>query len=102
MAQADAEYRFLAAQVANRLDPVADHCGISGDVGEEDAVRTMGEYLLGGRRSRDHRDATAYLYQAAEDVPFHAEIDRHDMVPCRPRGQELRRELTRATLVPGE
>src|SRR5260370_19404366 len=79
MAQADAEDRFLAAQVANRLDAVTDRRRISRAIGKENAVRAMGEDLLCAGRSRHDRDPAAHLDQASEEIPLLAESDIHDI-----------------------
>src|SRR5262249_25166819 len=80
MAQADAENRFLAAQFANGFDAIANSRGISWSVRQENAIRTVGEYLRRAGRSRNDRNPAADLDQAAENVPFHSEIDGHDMM----------------------
>ena len=51
VAEADAEDRLLAEQVADGLDRVADGCRIAGAVRQEDAVRVERQDL-GGRRSK--------------------------------------------------
>ena len=80
MAQADAEDRLLADQVADGVDGVVQGGRVAGAVGQEDAVGVVRQHLLGRRRAGHDRHLAADLHQAAQDVPLHAEIEGDDVV----------------------
>ena len=52
VAEADAEDRPLADQLADGLDDVVERGRVAGAVGEEDDVGVLGEDLLGARSCR--------------------------------------------------
>ena len=88
VAEADAEDRLLADQLADVRDLRLERLGIARAVGEEDAVGIQREHVLGGRQRRDNRHAAARLHQPAQDVVLDAEIVGDDVVLRRGRASD--------------
>ena len=88
MPQTDAEHRLLAGQAAHRLDGVGQRLRVAGAVGEEDAVRLLGQHVVGRGRARQHRHLAADLHQTAQDVVLHAEVEGDDVMRRRPRAAD--------------
>ena len=68
VAEADAEDRALADQLADGVDDVAERRRVAGAVGEEDQVGVLGEHLLGGGRAGQQGEPAAALAQLADDA----------------------------------
>ena len=86
VAQADAEDRDPASSAAVRIrrpqgsrSASSQGAGVARAVGEEDAVGLVVEDRLGRHGAGDDRHPAADLDQVAEDVPLHAEVERHDV-----------------------
>src|SRR3954470_956536 len=74
VAEADAEDRRFAHQLANLLSLMREGLGIAGSVRKEHAVGLQGEDILGRSACWNHRDVAAGMHEAAQDVAFDAEI----------------------------
>src|SRR5262249_58850004 len=53
VSEADAEHRHVAEQVGDDLSGAGHRVRVAGTVGQEHAVRTLGQDLAGGRRGGD-------------------------------------------------
>ena len=99
MAEADAENRTFAEQTLDRGDRVADRGGITGTVGQEDAVRIVPEDLLGASVCRHRGHPATGVDQAAEDVALGAVVDGDDVkrpAVGAPRFASAQRDVPRA------
>src|SRR5271168_1861810 len=74
VAQADAENRHAANELANVCDGVADRFGIAGAVREENAIRFQGKHILGGSLCGDDRHSATMVYKKAQNILLDAEI----------------------------
>ena len=79
MPQADAEDRFAAQQVADRLLGIVQGLGIAGAVREEHPVGPASQHVFGRCRARQDRHAAAHVEQVPGDVPLHAVIQCDDV-----------------------
>ncbi len=77
VAQADAENRFLAQQIADCLLGVDDRLGVARTVGEKHPVRSLRQHLLGAGRAGQNRHPATHVEQMPGDVPLEAEVQRH-------------------------
>ena len=75
MAEADAEDRPLADQVADGVDDVVESRGVAGAVGEEDDVGLLGQHLLGRVGAGQQGQPAAVLAQLADDVELDPGVD---------------------------
>src|SRR5689334_20615957 len=85
VAEADAEEGHLADEMADVLLSVGHRLGISGTVGEQDAVGTAIEDLLGVRGRGIDGDVASLAHELAQDVALHAEVVDGDVVAILPR-----------------
>ena len=67
VAQADAEDRHAAQQLANVFDRVGDRLGIARTVREKYAVRLQREHVFGGSLGRDHGDVAMDVRSAGAE-----------------------------------
>ena len=92
MAEADAEDRFLADQLANLGGLELERFGIARAVGQEDAVRVQREDVLGGCAGRNDGNVGAHVAQTPKDVALDPEIVRDHVIAFLGGGlQDLRR-----------
>lgn len=85
MAQADAEDREVAVrQVSDRVDRVPNGGGVTRPVRQENPIRFERTHLICSRRRGDDGNATTFLDEQSQDVAFHPEVERHDVM-CRAR-----------------
>ena len=84
VAQADAKDRKLAQAGADSLDHGRDGLGVSGAVGEEDAVGVEGQSLLGGGVPGHDRDLAANGGKALGDAGLLAAVVGHHLVAALP------------------
>ena len=75
MAEADAEDRPLADQLADGVDDVAERRRVAGAVGEEDDVGVLGEHLLGAAGAGQQGQPAAVLAQLADDAELDPGVD---------------------------
>ena len=101
VAEADAEDREPAEQLAHRRDQVRHALGVARAVGEEQAVGPPLEDLRGGRRSRHDRDLAARHPELPQDVPLDAAVVGDDAEAGRGRRDPAPPESP-AALRPGE
>ena len=80
VAEADAEDRLLADQLADVAHLGLERLGVAGAVREEDAVGLERQHIFGGGERGDDGDAAAGLHEAAQDVVLDAEIVGDDVV----------------------
>ena len=103
MSKADAEHRHAARH------QVADHRrGVFGGgrrvartIGEDNAVRRLGQDFFGGCARRSHRHPRADGDERAQDVAFDAIVDDHH-VPTAASGGAVAVRPTPAAFLPGE
>ena len=76
MAEADPEHGDFTEQAPNALLRADDGRGITGTVGEEDAVGFAGEHFDGRRRGRHDLDLAIGRDELIEDRPFDPEVVR--------------------------
>ena len=91
VAEADAEHRPLADQLADGVDDVAERRRVAGAVGEEDEVGVLGEHLLGGGRAGQQREPAVALAQLADDVHLHPGVDPDHVRPVAVEADRLGR-----------
>ena len=80
MAEADAEQRHLAHEVADRGHAVVEHLGIARAVREKHAVGPVSEDVCGSRLAGEHGHPAATAREMPGDVPLHAVVERHHML----------------------
>ena len=80
VAQANAEHRLAADQLANVGHLGDQRFGIAGAVRQENAVGRQAEHVFGGSERRNHRDAAASVHQAAQNIVLDTEIVCHHVV----------------------
>ena len=81
VAQADAEHRGVGGQEGlDGVDGVVARLGVTGAVGEEDAIRVHRQHLGGRGLGRHHGQAAAAVHQHAQDVALHAKVVGHHVV----------------------
>ena len=78
VAEADAERRAPADEVAQRGDDVVERRRVAGAVGQEDRVGLAGQQVLGARAARVQLQPHATAQQVAHDRALDAGVDRHD------------------------
>src|ERR1700722_20643351 len=80
MAEADAENRDSAGELANILDGVGDGLGIAGTVRKKNTVRLQREDVFGGGSCRDDGHIAAMVDEKPEDVLLDAVVVGDDLV----------------------
>ena len=75
VAEADAEHRQLADQLAHGVDDVVERRRVAGAVGQEDGVGPVGEQVLGAGRARVKLDPRAARAQVGDDRVLDAGVD---------------------------
>ena len=86
VAEADAESRQAALdQRAGRLDRIVAGLRIARAVGQEDAVRIVGQRLLGRCGGGQHRQLAAAVRQQPQNVPLDAVVERDHPIGARRR-----------------
>ena len=81
MAEADPKDGQLpVGESPDCIDRVTDGRWVPGTVGEEDAIGFHRADLSRSRCGRHDRHAAALLHEQAENVAFHAEVERHDVM----------------------
>ena len=80
MTKADGEDGLLPKQLGNFLVNVVERGGVSGTVGEEDAIGIHGEDVARRCFGMNDLDAEAILTETAKDVAFDAEVIGDDVV----------------------
>ena len=91
VAEADAEHRPLADQLADGLDDVVERRRVAGAVGEEDEVGVAGEHLLGRSRAGQQRHPAAALAKLPDDRELDPGVDADDVRARRRRARPARR-----------
>ena len=84
VAEADAEERALADQLADGVDDVVERRRVAGAVGEEDDVGVLGEHLLGRGGAGQQGQPGAVLAQLADDVELDPGVDPDHVRAARP------------------
>ena len=79
VAEADAEDRLLADQLADGADDVVERGGVAGAVGEEDEVGVLGEDLRRARPAGQQRHPAAALAELADDRELDPGVDADDV-----------------------
>ncbi|MNM58894.1 hypothetical protein D3C81_701360 [compost metagenome] len=79
--QADAEHRGVGPKEGlDGLDGVVARLGVTGAVGEEDAIRVQRQHLGGRGLGRHYCQAAAAVHQHAQDIALDAKVVGHHVV----------------------
>src|ERR1019366_8073501 len=79
VAEADAEDRNAAKELANGADCILDRLWVAWTVGKKDAVGLQFQHVLGSGLRREYCNAAALSGEHAKDVVLDAEIIGHHM-----------------------
>ena len=93
VAQTDAEDRFFAHELTDRLNGIRNALRVARTIGQEDSVRLVGEDRLcrGGGRQDD--DFTVPLPKRSEDIVFDSEVQNDHLRSQVESGRVRRRVL---------